>query len=346
MDNLHQLNASLSDADLLRLLRITTAQDLGIHEQYIKTTQANTNCKTLKELLIWSTSKLSKEIEVISMVLGASPKIFHTYSPVAIPSAYLYAETLTLAGSIRIVIHEGLLSWLSFVAEMDAIISELSQNCPQADELAMTTIERLEDLYLMLNYSYFRHPFVLPCLSRARTTSIARAAAMQTLSATAFILLHEISHARLGHLRNQVGEVSSQVQFVIPESASLSKQQEYEADIEAVLTAPGGRTGLVLAGAEFLLAKLAMYENFTANLSESHPMAINRLSNLATGLVGIEKDKLDHLNGIIRMIHDDYSEKPAGFHEYIKLKLEQIDVQQATHIVGELASIAVEAYLT
>ncbi len=57
--------------------------------------------------------------------------------------------------------------------------------------------------------------------------------------------------------------------FVIPESPSVSKQQEFEADIGAIKSVPVKQLSFILRGATLLLSKLAMYENFTGSVSDS-----------------------------------------------------------------------------
>ncbi len=347
----------LSEDDIVRLLRITNASDLGIHRAFVENLERNTGVHGLQQLSNRSTQDYMELIAGMAEETYNIPAMFFKqYSPVVIPSVLFHAETLSIDSRTRIVIHEGLLSWLSFVTET-IVLQQSITRYGKDDELALNAVKFISDARIRLSYSYFNDPSLFPRLSTYLHPEDQAQGAGLLFSMELFVILHEMSHARLGHLcMSGSNHIVNNIVAIVPEEFSLTKARELEADLAAFdfvrhARAPRTKWGpnSLLIGAVHLLGALAMYDNFSEVSSSTHPHSLNRLENLrvsAQQLNLFTPDQIEFVNHMAAVVAEDYREMPKGAQLVSKQWLNMIDPRKTASDLALVADAAAAAFFS
>lgn len=129
-----------------------------------------------------------------------------------------------------------------------------------------------------------------------------------------FVVLHEFGHVQLGHLERTGVELAVHHELLVAERTSPEMMQEYEADEFALSLADGWAQQVLGLGARLFFLLMSLVESASGpGRPLSHPYAGNRIGHLVQRFPGAGSNEMDELFGMIRKVHDQWSESGRSF---------------------------------
>jgi len=99
--------------------------------------------------------------------------------------------------------------------------------------------------------------------------------------AVLFVLLHELGHIKLGHLKAGLGRSEvHDLPLAYPEEIRTRLNNEFEADAFALAAIKPEMRALFMLNVLFFLGPYAFIETFMAPKGSAHPLAVNRIQRL------------------------------------------------------------------
>lgn len=189
------------------------------------------------------------------------------------------------SGAGQIFVFEGFLAFLHhFASSITVLNAFLSHDPGDPIEWRGQTISEAEGVCVALFAllaRFLRTGERPPAIDHALDETERANVRLGLAAAVTFAVLHELAHIELGHFegdraRGEIGHIA----LLEAEALTLFQLQEFEADEAALrMIAPAFRSD-IQSSLLFLFGGNAFLEAFTG-VSESHPLAINRLSRLA-----------------------------------------------------------------
>lgn len=243
-----------------------TAADAGTDTSSEGSQLLRSIATTLSSLLEETAATRLQEVPLLAAV-GAFPNAFARETP----------------EGTMIVVFDGLVDHLRFFADLVTILGQLQQHCPDA-VLAVDGGEAEPEALLFSTACFAvladcfagnRRP---PRLHEMLGPKQQRDVDLGVDTAVLFLLLHEMAHIELGHLRGHATSELAQIALIEPEQLDRTQIEEVEADRQAIgWIRPEHRSDIV-SSIIFLLGTFAFFEAFAGGLSREHPLAVNRIA--------------------------------------------------------------------
>lgn len=186
----------------------------------------------------------------------------------------------------RIVVFDGLRHLILFHTNLTKVLEQLQRCRPQAThQLSDGTVLPEALAFSLAGYSIladFLTSLHSPPVLADVLGPVPKAHALAAYKgAMCFVLLHELAHIRLGHLRGEPTRSETLAASILsPEVLTEAQQDELGADRYALALIPAEARVLFGPSIVFFFGAFAFIELFAGSLSSNHPLAVNRISAL------------------------------------------------------------------
>lgn len=236
----------------------------------------STSSKSLQSVLIATNAELgSRAIERLARV--------EIYGD---ETSYINAVPQARKGIERIFVFDGLKHLIHYHSDLIKVLGLLQAHRPGVEyQLPDGSVLSESLAFSMAGYSIlanFHETRRVPMTIHDMLGPKAQAEVLAAYrGALCFVLLHELGHIELGHLKfSEVRSERSHLSLREPEALSSYQEAELEADAFAMNLIPRHARATFTPSLIFFLGAFAFIEVFSGGLSESHPLAVNRLARL------------------------------------------------------------------
>jgi hypothetical protein len=218
-----------------------------------------------------------------------------------------------------ILLSRGFLDLVRFTAE-SIMLGLVLDRRQELDHLKLQTSDYNSLFFKIFASQLHKDPLPLPHLSEEMSNSCFAGMIITETVIHAFVLLHEIGHFELGHVKRRFlwrpQTIRNEI-LLVPEASNQKKAQEHEADVYAIKQAEGDK-GLLL-GAQLFFSLLSFVETPTSVQSNTHPYSGNRLQFLFNefqeSLNATDANDFERALSLIRETHNEWSSAPSAiFH--------------------------------
>lgn len=246
-----------------------------VKEQELVVTTADETVLTLKKQIEFSRSLISADY----WKTYENTNLFIIPEPLC--NAYADVE------ENAIIIFDGLFHLLIFRMSTAIIIAELRKKIDVISErygLTPSELSWLSFQALSLCFHFLQNPKPLPNLLSEFRTEVKEDAYVAYIGGLSFVLFHELGHIVHKHGVDRYGKRSMlPPTLAYKEEVDLHKSWEFEADRYAIEALTPEFRSLGIANAAYVLSLFSDFELFFGSNRHTHPLTINRLTNINQG---------------------------------------------------------------